>query len=62
MRLLDEMKAPSFMTFGSFINNELKGSIEYIFGEINGYIFAKDNADTSHVYIDGAKIEAKANR
>lgn len=62
MWLLDEMKAPSFMTFGNFINNELKDSIEDIFREINGYIFAKENVDTAHVYIDGTKIEANANR
>ena len=62
MWLLDEMKAPSFMTFGNFIRYELNGCIEDIFREINGYIFAKEGVDTSHVYIDGTKIEANANR
>jgi len=62
MWLLDGMKAPSFMTFSNFINNELKDSIEDIFREINAYIFAKESVDTSHVYIDGTKIEANANR
>ena len=62
MWLLDEMKAPSFMTFGNFIRHELNGCIEDIFREINGYIFAKEGVDTSHVYIDGTKIEANANR
>ena len=62
MWLLDGMKAPSFMTFGNFINDELKASIEDIFREINGYIFAKEGVDTAHVYIDGTKIEANANR
>ena len=62
MWLLGEMEAPSFMTFGNFIRHELKDSITDIFREINGYIFAKEGVDTSHVYIDGTKIEANANR
>ena len=60
--LLDGMDAPSFMTFSNFIRNELKGSIEEIFQDINRYIFKKEGVDTSHVYIDGTKIEANANR
>ena len=39
MWLLDGMKAPSFMTFGNFIRNELKDSIDEIFRDINQYIF-----------------------
>ncbi len=62
MWLLNEMKAPSFVTFNNFINNELKDSTENIFQEINGYISAKGNVDTTYVYIDGTKIEANANR
>ena len=62
MWLLDGMEAPSHMTFGNFIRHELKGRIEDIFYEINGYIFAKEGVDISHVYIDGTKIEANANR
>lgn len=31
MYLLDEMKAPSFATFGNFIRNELTDTIEQIF-------------------------------
>ena len=62
MWLLDEMEAPSFMTFGNFIRHELKSSITDIFCEINGYIFGSEGVDTEHVYIDGTKIEANANR
>ena len=60
--LLDDMKAPSFATFGNFIRNELTASIEQIFVDINTYIFQKDHVDLEHTYIDGTKIEANANR
>lgn len=60
--LLDGMKAPSFATFGNLIRNELSESIEQIFQDINTYIFKKDHVDLEHVYIDGTKIEANANR
>ena len=62
MYLLDGMKAPSFATFGNFIRNELTDSIEQIFKDINSYIFEKEQVDLEHVYIDGTKIEANANR
>ena len=62
MWLLDGMKAPSFMTFGNFIRNELKDSIDEIFRDINQYIFETEGVDTSHVYLDGTKIVANANR
>ena len=39
MYLLDEMKAPSFATFGNFIRNELTDTIEQIFIDVNKYIF-----------------------
>lgn len=60
--LLDGEKAPSHMTIDNFINRELKGQIEEIFGEINGYIFEKETVDLQHLYLDGTKIEANANR
>ena len=50
MWLLQENKAPSFMT------------IDNIFAEINQYIFLNENADINHVYIDGTKIVANANK
>ena len=62
MYLLDEMKAPSFATFGNFIRNELTDTIEQIFADVNAYIFEKDHVDLDHTYIDGTKIEANANK
>ena len=62
MYLLDDMKAPSFATFGNIIRNKLTDSIEQIFMDINTYIFEKDHVDLEHAYIDGTKIEANANR
>ena len=35
--LLDEENAPSHMTISSFIKNELMGSVDEIFSDINGY-------------------------
>ena len=40
MYLLDEMKAPSFATFGNFIRNELTDTIEQIFADGNKRIAA----------------------
>jgi transposase len=60
--LLDGMEAPSFMTIANFINEFLLDSIESIFNEINSYIFEKENVDLNHVYIDGTKLEANANK
>ena len=62
MYLLDDMKAPSFATFGNFIRNELTTTIEQIFNDVNAYIFEADNVDLDHTYIDGTKIEANANK
>ena len=60
--ILDGMKAPSHMTIDNFINNCLKKNIEEILADINAYIFEKENVDLSHIYIDGTKIEANANK
>lgn len=49
------------MTIDNFMKNHLAGTIEEIFAEINAYIFAKENVDLEHVYIDGTKIRANAN-
>ena len=62
MYLLDDMSAPSFVTFGNFIRDRLSDSIERIFNDVNGYVFKKDHVDLEHVYMDGTKIEANANR
>ena len=62
MYLLDEHPAPSHMTIDNFMNEVLSVSISDIFKEINGYIFKKENVDTNHIYIDGTKIAANANK
>lgn len=62
MWLLDDMDAPSFVTIGNFIRENLTNSIENIFLEINKVIFEKENVDLTHTYIDGTKIEANANK
>ena len=62
MYLLDDMKAPSFVTFGNLIRDDLSRSIEQIFLDVNAYIFQKESVDLEHAYIDGTKIEANANR
>ena len=60
--LLDEENAPSHMTISNFIQKDLGASVDSIFNDINSYIFAKEHVDTDHVYIDGTKIEANANK
>lgn len=60
--LLDGLKAPSYSTVSNFMNEILIDSIEDIFNDINSYIFQKDSVDLKHVYIDGTKLEANANK
>ena len=60
--LLDGSTAPSFMTIDNFMNRKLIGTIEDIFMEINRYIFGEADVDLNHVYIDGTKISANANK
>ena len=62
MWLLQDNDAPSFMTIDNFMNHFLSESIEKIFEEINRYIFEAENVDTEHLYIDGTKLEANANK
>ncbi len=62
MWLLDGSSAPSFMTINNFMNTKLASSIENIFCDINSYIFSEAGVDINHVYIDGTKIIANANR
>lgn len=61
MYLMD-YKTPSYRTFGYFINEILADSIEEIFKDINQKIFEKEHVDLQHLYIDGSKFEADANR
>ncbi len=60
--LLDGSPAPSFMTISNFMNEFLLDSIKDIFNDINSYIFEKEHVDLKHVYIDGTKLEANANK
>ena len=62
MWLLNDHPVPSHMTIANFINECLLESIEDIFAEINAYIFEEENVDLNHVYIDGTKIAANANK
>lgn len=62
MWLLGGEKAPSHMTIDNFMNYGLTVTIEDIFNEINRYIFEEEKVDTEHVYIDGTKISANANK
>lgn len=62
MWILDDMKVPSYVSIGNFINNNLKCTIEEILTEINEYIFDANDVDLNHVYIDGSKIEANSNK
>lgn len=54
-------ETPSYKTFGDFING-LDGSIADIFIKINKKIFNEDHVDLNHIYIDGTKLEANANK
>lgn len=61
MYLMDR-QTPSYRTFGYFINDVLKPSVEELFSDINKKIFAEQHVDLSHLYIDGSKFEANANK
>ncbi len=61
MYLMDH-ETPTYRTFGNFINEVLTDSIEDIFYEINQAIIDKDHVDLQHLYIDGSKFEANANK
>ena len=59
---MDGTPAPSHTKISNFINEELKDNIENILNDINSYIFAADKVDLNHIYIDGTKLEANANK
>lgn len=61
MYLMD-YETPSYHTFGNFINEFLEVGIEDIFKDINEYLFKQDNVYLNHLYIDGSKFEANANK
>ena len=59
---LMEHQTPSYRTFGYFIENILSASVEELFCDINKKIFTEEHVDLSHLYIDGSKFEANANK
>ena len=59
---LMDHKTPSYRTFGYFINEILSDSIEEIFYDVNRKIFETEHVDLQHLYIDGSKFEANANK
>lgn len=61
MWLTDETK-PSHDTIKRFMDENLKGNIQDIFNDINGYLIETEKIDTDRIYIDGTKIEANANK
>lgn len=61
MYLMDH-KMPSYRTFGYFIDKVLKNSVEELFRDVTKAIFDKEHVDLSHLYIDGSKFEANANK
>ena len=61
MYLMD-WETPSYVAFANFIREELSVSIEKIFHAINRWIFEKEHVDLKHLYIDGTKLEANANK
>ena len=61
MYLMDR-QTPSYRTFGYFINEILQDSVEEIFADVNHAIFEEENVDLQHIYIDGSKFEANANK
>ena len=61
MYLMDH-QTPSYRTFGYFIKEILQDKIENIFNDINHAIFNDEHVDLQHLYIDGSKFEANANK
>lgn len=62
MWLLRDNPAPSHMTIDNFMKDYLVNCIDDILNEINSYIFKQEQVDLSHIYIDGTKITANANK
>ena len=60
--ILDGTAAPSHMTIANFINHRMRCSVKKVFDDINRYIFSQEDVDLQHIYIDGTKLTANANR
>jgi len=52
----------AYRSFSYFINEELTDSVQGIFKAIMSYIEKTDGVDLQHLYIDGSKFEANANK
>ena len=61
MYLMD-YETPSCRAFSYFINEEIKGSAQDIFNAVMAYIERAAGVDLQHLYIDGSKFEANANK
>lgn len=53
---------PTYHSFGYFIHDVLQPSVEELFCDLNRKIFAEEHVDLNHLYIDGSKFEANANK
>lgn len=62
MWLLQGAPAPSHMTIDNFMNECILGNIGDIFTEINAQIFLREKVDINHIYIDGTKLVANAQK
>ena len=60
-RYLMDGETPSYRSFGYFIN-DLEKDIEDIFYGLNQVLIEKQKIDLEHLYIDGTKLEANANK
>ena len=61
MYLMDDEK-PSYRALSYFINEEIRGSVQDIFKAVMKYIEHVEGIDLQHLYIDGSKFEANANK
>ena len=61
MYLMDDEK-PSYRALSYFINEEIRGSVQDIFKAVMKYIEHVEGIDLQHLYIDGTKFEANANK
>lgn len=61
MWLTDELM-PSHQTIKTFIDRYLTKNIQEIFNDFNKYFIEVEKIDTTKLYIDGTKIESKANK
>ena len=61
MYLMD-YETPTYRSFSYFINEEIQESAQDIFKAVMSYIEKTEHVDLQHLYIDGSKFEANANK